>query len=429
MTKIPFGRYSDGFKAKSKSDKWNECDIEYAQKNYSKSYPAFMEYLKDDELDNVKYTINRQKINFEIFQGSKVLRGYIDIDNQRIVAEAPVAKLERKSVAAMRRLLEMNFNLNYTRFCLKEDDTIVLKYDSNIEGGHPRKLYYAFKEAAVRADKQDDLLTADFTGAISMIDDSHIIHESEAHKEIKYKYLVKWINDFLSRYPQLEEKNLDGAIGYLVLSLIYKIDFLLSPEGKLMHDLEAMNQIYWKSSETTLRERNREIITILKEILSRDKAAVLKDFYHSIQTFGIGKPVHHDDVVRSICSANPNHEWYKENGYLDVAISVVEYGLSYCSFHYGLPDITKNWIVLMYQILEPDFFTEMGYSEKLYDASTNTFNIPAIMAKIYQIQTEAHHYFPYINLLGAGELKYTSLLDFLLSYTNAIANLNYQRAF
>ncbi|MCS7077254.1 MAG: YbjN domain-containing protein [Bacteroidia bacterium] len=429
MTKLPFGRYSDGFKPKSKNDKWNECYNAYGEKNYLNAYLAFLEYLKDDELNNVSYTNHQNSISFKIIQGSKILRGEIDLSHQKIIAEVPVAKLERKSIPAMRKLLEFNFNLNYTRFALKDNDIIVLKYDSDLDGGHPSKLYYAFKEAANKADKQDELLTSDFANAISVIDDSHIIHDSEAHKEIKYKYFVKWCNDFLERYPPLEEKGLDYAVGYLLLNLIYKMDFLLGPEGKLMHDLETMNQIYWKGNEMSIRDRHREIINLLKEILNRDKAQITKDFYHSICTFGITKPAHHNDIVNSILSTNPNHEWYKNNGYMDIAIASVEYGLSYCAFHYGLPEITKGWIALMYQILEPDFFVEMGHGEKLYDTSTHTFNIPAIMAKIYQIQTESHHYFPYINLLGAGEIKYTSLLDFLLSYTTAITKLNYERAF
>lgn len=429
MTKSLFGRFSDGFKPKPKIDKWTECDNAYADKNYVVSYPAFMEYLKDDTLNNVSYTFDGKEVSFSILQGSKVLRGTIDIPNNRIIAEATIAKLEKKSVAALRKLLEMNFKLNYSRFALKDDNTIVIKYDSDLDGGHPRKLYYAFKEVANRADKQDDLLTSDFANALSIIDNSHVTDETDAHKEIKYKYFIKWCNDFLARVPQLEEKNLDGAVAYLFLNLIYKIDFLLTPEGKLMDDLERMNSIYWRQGDAGTRERNREMIAILKEILARDKATILKDFYHTVTTFAIARPANHDDVSNSINGTNPNHEWYKNNGYMDVAIATVEYGLSYCAFQYGLPDITKGWIALMYQILEPDFFVEMGYGEKLYDASTNNFNIPGIMAKVYQIQSESYNYFPYINLPGAGELKYTSLLDFLLSYTTAITNLNYQRAF
>lgn len=429
MTKLPFGRFSDGFKPKVKIDKWTECDNAYKEKNYAVAYPAFMEYLKDDELNNVNYTFDGKQVSFEVIQGSKVVRGTINIPNNRIIAEATIAKLEKKSVAAMRKLLEMNFKLNYSRFGLKGDDTIVIKYDSDFDGGNPRKLYYAFKEVANRADKQDDLLTSDFANALSIVDNSHIIHETDAHKEIKYKYLIKWSNDVLARIPVLQEKNLDGAAAYLLLNLIYKIDFLISPEGKLMDDLERINSIYWRQGDAGTREKCREMIAFLKEILARDKKDIIKDFYHSITTFAIAKPANHNDIISSIQGTNPNHEWYKNNGYMDIAIATVEYGLSYCAFQYGLPEITKGWIALMYQILEPDFFLEMGYGEKLYDPVTNTFNIPGIMAKIYQIQNEAHSYFPYINLLGAGELKYTSLLDFLLSYTTAITKLNYQRAF
>lgn len=429
MTAIKFGRFSDGFKPKEKIDKWTECDNAFAEKNYTTAYLSFMEYLKDDQLQNVNYSFDGKKVTFELLQGSKILRGTIDLTTQAIEAEATVAKLDKKSVAALRKLLEMNFKLNYSRFALRDDDSVCIKFDSNVLGGHPRKLYYAFKEVANRADKQDDLLTADFAGTLSIVDNGHVINLPEHEKEVKYTYLMKWINEFLARVPELESKDLDGAVAYLVLNIIYKIDFLLRPEGKIMDDIERMSSMYWSNGDKSTREKNREIIAVLKEIIARDKPSIIRDFYQVTTTFAIARPANHEnDVAASINGTNPNHEWYKTNNYPDVAIATVEYGLSYCAFMYGLPQVTKDWIALMYQVLEPQFFADLGFTDNLYDTNTQVFNVPGMMTKVYQIQEATKAYYPYISF-NAANLKFTSVLDFLLSYTNEITTLNYNKSF
>ena len=96
---------------------------------------------------------------FEIYQGSKIVRG--TFNNEQVKAEVTLARMPQPSVPVMRRLLEMNFNLYYSRFAL-DNDRLNMRFDSNIESANPSKLYYGFKELATKADKQDDLLVQDF---------------------------------------------------------------------------------------------------------------------------------------------------------------------------------------------------------------------------------------------------------------------------
>ena len=58
----------------------------------------------------------------------------------------------------MRRLVESNYVLEYSRYGLDDDDNLVIKFDTSALDASPYKLYYALKEVAANADKQDDLL-------------------------------------------------------------------------------------------------------------------------------------------------------------------------------------------------------------------------------------------------------------------------------
>ena len=70
--------------------------------------------------------------------------------------------MPQPSVPVMRRLLEMNFTLYYSRFAL-DNERLCMRFESDIETANPSKLYYGLKELATKADKQDDLLVQDFS--------------------------------------------------------------------------------------------------------------------------------------------------------------------------------------------------------------------------------------------------------------------------
>src|SRR5438552_13256768 len=179
---ITFGRFSDSFKPKPKTDAWAQSEKLFQEKKFLDSYEAFFEYIKDDNANNITYTRSTGKIDFELYQGSQKVRG--TIGENKVIAEANIAEYEKLSVAFMRRLMEMNYTLYYSRYALN-GNRICIKFDSTIPDGPPRKLYYAFKEVATRADKQDDILLDDFA-MLKPIDNMQPVEQlPEQEKEIK----------------------------------------------------------------------------------------------------------------------------------------------------------------------------------------------------------------------------------------------------
>lgn len=416
---IQFGRYSDNNKPLVKINRWTDADNLYKEKKYVESIDAFFDYLRDDAIQNVVYERNGVEGRFVLYQGSKVVRGAIS--NNKLSAEVTLAKMPQASVPVMRRLLEMNFNLFYSRYAL-DDDRLCMRFDSAIESANPNKLYYGLKELATKADKQDDLLVQDFTG-LQTADSEHITASTLQEKEVKYEYLQKWIQQVLDIAASVDAEKLSGGIAYLLLSLIYRIDYLITPEGKLLHELEKITGIYFKKDERPVPEKNRDMIEAFKTLKEIPKEEVIKYLFHSKYTFSIVQPQAHKTISDSIHTANQNMVWYRDNGHPFIATQIVEYGLSYCQYSFSLPKVITELFQLYMAINYAEYFTALGYSNIPYSPTNNKFDAGEITDRIKEIQLKWKDKYPKMDF-KTQNLRFDSLLNFNLTFTNEIEFLN-----
>ena len=221
---IKFGRYSDNNKSLEQIKRWKEAENLFSEKKIFESFDAFFEYLKDAEADNVLHERNESGGSFSLYQGSKILKG--KYNDKNLEAEVSLAHMATPSTPVMRRLLEQNFHIYYTRYALDKERLCML-FDTRIDNASPGKLYYGLKELATRADKQDDLLVHDFT-VLEMTETEHIVPLPEKEKEIKFHYFQKWVNELLELVEPLDKEKFSGGIAYLILSLFFRINYAAS---------------------------------------------------------------------------------------------------------------------------------------------------------------------------------------------------------
>jgi hypothetical protein len=416
---ITFGRYSDAFKAQDKIDWWNKCEKEFQQKDYLNSYESFFNYLKDESVDNLTYKREGDTINFEFLQGSKIVHGYIN--PQKVCAEADIAEYEKLSVAFMRRLMELNYSLFYSRFAMK-DNRIVILSDSAVAAAPPRKLYYAWKELATRADKQDDLLIDDFAMLKSMGNTS-VEQLSENEKEVKYAYFKKWLDETLKLVSELNEDAFSGANSYLLLNCAYKIDYLIAPEGTLMNDLEKMSWDYFARDNKPFPEKNRNMKKALEKIAAKPKEEILGDLYRTKSTFGIANPAPHATIVDLVKNNINNVKWYIDNNYPNIAVTIYEYLATYSLFSYGLPKPDARLFHVMINVINQDYFTALGTGDMFIDPS-GKFNQQLVIGKINEIILEGQKQYPELKF-NTDNLKFDTLLNFLRSFITEMQNLNF----
>ncbi len=416
---IPFGRYSDNNKPVTKVNRWTDADTLFKGKKYTEAIDAFFEYLRDDTAQNVVYERNGAEGRFHFYQGSKMVRGSFNGD--LLKAEVTLARMPQPSVPVMRRLLEMNFNLYYSRFAL-DNERLCMSFDTDIETASPSKLYYGLKELSTKGDKQDDLLVQDFT-MLETTDNEHIALIPDSEKDVKYEYLQKWISETLDMIAAVDADKFSGGIAYMLLALIYKIDYLVTPEGKILAELEKITAIYFKKDERPVAEKNRDMVEAFKKIQAKPREEMYTYLIRSKYTFAIVAPQQYKVVADSIHGANINLVWYRDNNHPFIASQIAEYGITYCQYSYSLPKVITDLIHLYMMVNYADYFAALGYTQRYYDPKTNKFESEDIIERIKQIQSAWKEKYPLMDF-KMQNLKFDNLVNFNLTYTNEMEFLN-----
>lgn len=416
---ITFGRYSDNNKTLEKTKRWADAENLFKEKKHHESIEAFLDYMQDDAVQNVQSSANGAERTFAFYQGSKLVRGRYNGEN--LSAEVTLARMTQPSVPVMRRLLEHNFNLFYCRYGL-DADRLCMCFDTEINTANPNKLYYAFKELATRADKQDDLLLQDFQTLLP-IDTEHIEQIPDAEKEVKYNYLMQWIRETATAIEQLDPEKMSGGVSYLLLNLAYRIDFLIVPESRLLYDLEDLVATFFMKDDKVSSEKNKAMLQGFLKMMTKTKEDVFPCLFRSKHSFAITQPTQQKIIADSIFGANQNTVWFKDNNHPYVAQQISEYGLGYCQYNFSLPrPITDLYLILM-KVSYADFFRDLGFGEELYNSKTQKFNSELIGQKIATIIDAWREKYPQINF-KTENLKYDSLLSFTLSFTAEIEFVN-----
>jgi len=416
---IYFGRYSDNNKPVEKVNRWTDAENLFKEKKYPESFDAFFEYLRDDALDNVAHERNERNGRFELYQGSKIVRGNYNED--QLQAEVTLARMPNPNVPVMRRLLEMNFNLYYSRYAL-EGERLCMRFDSDIETANPSKLYYGLKELSTKGDKQDDLLVQDFS-TLQTIDTEHIIAIPNEEKETKYQWLQKWIGETLFYVKTLDADKFSGGIAYVLLALAYRIDYLVVPEGKILHDLEKIVELYFKKDDRQTTEKNRDIMDSFEKLKNRSKEEVFQGLYRSRHTFAIVTPQNYKAIADAIYNASQNINWYRDNNYPSIAAQIAEYGIAYCQYSYSLPRPVTDFFHLFMMVNHGEFFRALGFNTSYYDAQTKHFDADKITGRIRQIIDTWKPKYPNLKM-KLENLKYDSLVSFNVSFTTEVEYLN-----
>ncbi len=419
---IRFGRYSDSYKEAANQEAWTEALQAFEEGSYLDAYRHFFAYLRDEAEDNVRVAAEPGQLSFELCQGSRKITGRAD--RKKLKAEAKIARTQALNVGFMRRLIEKNFELKYSRFALDADKQLTIVFDTYTLDGSPYKLYHALKEVALQADKQDDLLLEEFQ-ALQPVETAHLEDLPAQEKEVKYRFLLDRVREVLGEIEQgqLRPEQYPGGTSYLLLALIYKLDYLLKPEGHTMETLERLNRLFFGADGQTVVEKNQILVRELARLVERPKADFFREMYRVKSTFGITTPVSHDRVVGFVDGELHNMDWYQENGYEAVALAVPNYIVGYSLFNYALPRPDRDLFHLYFQVVESQYFKDLGFPVDYYEPDTGKFNRKAIRKALDYIGDANEALYPRLNP-RSNALVFDNLPDFARSYLLMVRNLD-----
>lgn len=419
---IPFGKYSDNNKPFSKIQNWYESESNFEKDQYALSFQLFFDHLRDDLVENVTFTKGEDStFSFEIIQGSARVQG--SSDGADIMARATLASMQKPSIAAMNRLLQRNFDLRYVRFAIDEKESFCLLFETPVSLASPSRLYFGLRELALNADQYDDELIGDFANLQrSQIYIPDLVPESEI--KAKYKYFRKWISEAVESVSGLNADSFSGAIAYILLTTLYRIEYLIAPEGALQKRLDELGDLYWKRKEDLpLVSRNARIGEGLRSLLDISEEEFRKSLIRSKKTFSAMSPPPKQKIAEHIRNANRDAEWYIANEYPKIALEIVEYGIVYSQYCYSVPAIITQLSTLFLAVLHSDFFRDLGHDPDLLRPETGNPDPRRVIASINAILSRWSDKYPRL-YWDQSRIVFDSMWDFARTFTEQLANLN-----
>jgi len=415
------GRYTDAFKTKKQLASWERAQACYKKGQVVEAGEALLHYLCDDTRQNVEWQTSEDGIRFSLLQGSQRIAGQITAE--RVRAESALAQAETLSVGFMRRLMELNFQLNFCRFALSPDNALVLCFDTPAADASPIRLSHALRELAIWADKHDDLLIDEFCVLVRSSAEGKPIPQAE--KEAKYLFMCQQIRQ---AFEWMDKGDPDpgqypGGYAYLLLALIYRLDYLVRPEGFVMDALERASRAYFaqQQADRSVGAGVQMLRRELQKILDRPREQVLAELYRTESTFGVASPMPFDRLVQVIENELNAMDWPLEKGYDALAMAVPQYIVGRTLFQYVPPKPVYELLRLFMRATEPEFFGAVGLPVwvKPNGQMDKGSILQAIEDVVRRNQSEFPNFQPQVK-----RLDFSSLLRFSKTFLEMISRLN-----
>lgn len=423
---IPFGRYTDVYKSEAQTAALDQALELFDQGDRMGSYRRFLYYLKDESIDNVTWEEREDGIAFQFWQGSQHITGIAG--NDLVKAESKVAKVIDLNVGFLRLLMEANFSLKFSRFALSPDNCLTIVFDSKGVDASPLKLQHALRELSVQADKKDDLLLEKFK-TLEPAEQHDFDNIPLEEKEIKYAYIQQEIDSVFAEMDKNvpDTNRFPGTYAYLLLSLAFKLDYLIKPEGFMMDTLEKVYKIYFTQNDLTPQVKILQIRREFKTLKERSKADFFKEMYRTKSTFGVSPAASHAAVVSLIEGEISNMNWPLQHNHEVLALAVPQYIAGFALFHYSPPKPDRDLFHLLYQVLEPKIFRDLGFTTALAAPESGKLDKKNILNAIRQLRITHRQHYPAFKP-NVNQLDFASPVLFARSFLMMMKDLNLQRA-
>jgi hypothetical protein len=419
---IRFGRHSGYYKSATQHEAWDNALNAFEEGDYMESYRKLFEYLGANESTCVStQELENNSIDFEVIQGSKRIVG--NANCKKIRAEIDIAKADTLNVAFMRRLLEHNNGLTYGRFVLDDENHLRMVFDTAAVDASPYKLFYAFKEIAINSDKQDDLLIEQFK-MLRETDENLKIQISEAEKEAKYDYILASIQQTLTAIDnnrQLSEQY-PGSVTYLLLDVLYRVDYLTCPEGFSMDILESAHRLY-KTNDKTILQKNIVLRKELERLLLRKREDYYAELYRADYAFEINPTVSPDALMAYIDEELRNTEWYMQQSHFIVSLAISNMIVGSILFNYTPIKPIRQLLHLYFHVVENPYFRALGFSA-VYENEAAALQNKPIQDSIQQILTTNKKEYPNLKM-DFTKLQYNNKAAFAKSFLMQLRQLDF----
>ncbi|OHE02591.1 MAG: hypothetical protein A2513_08925 [Sulfurimonas sp. RIFOXYD12_FULL_33_39] len=422
--KHSFGRGINANLSKDEENLFNKSYEAFEAKDILNAYEYFFKSLENfsNSTSNKNIILSREidKLNFEIFQGSARITGVITKEN--LQAEAIITKKSSANVALKRLLLERNYQLTYSYY-FSDDEHIKLKLFHDNITMNTQKVFFPIREIVLNADFDKEYIKSEFL-EIPIEDIEHLKPINDDEIRIKYDFLHSWIDEIRAKIASLPSNDNAGMQSFILLYLIFKMDYLIAPKYKIFQQSSKKVQEYFSDENLSVESKNEELSNYIDELGKIDFEEFKTNFYDAKYTFNPTEKASHEEIEIFITESLSKTRWYKNNRYNQIIPTMYKYIALYLLYNYGLHPVTKRLLHTLIEIQNPDFFKTLGY-DTLYTKESSTFSKRAIVSKIEEIIAPYQNRYKLLKPFG-DKLNFTSLNEFSNSFYLQLKNLNFE---
>lgn len=219
--------------AMEREETWNRTMKLYEEGKYIESILSVIDYA--NPIIRNKFGDSSQT-KFQIAHGSAIVN--VTIENGMLKVHTSFLKLPAEAkVPLMRRVAEINFGvLSLPQIYLKGDE-LYFYFECPVEMCYPFKVYDIFREVCSNADFFDDEFVTQY-GAIR-IAEPKVIPMDPSQKEKGWEKFQEYLKEAVQYIDYMESKRMDGFIWDILSIELRKIEYFVSPQGKLRNDIES----------------------------------------------------------------------------------------------------------------------------------------------------------------------------------------------
>ncbi|MFC2073631.1 hypothetical protein ACFLR3_00115 [Campylobacterota bacterium] len=416
-----FGRFISYKKNAQQQEQFQESKKAFSEQRYIDGYEHYFNYLRffylDEDIGNISYKKDENSLQFTLIQGSAIIKG--DITQRRLSAKVNLAHTITDNIAVMRRLLEKNYMYTYTTFFLQNKTLRAKVYFDNIALS-PQKVFFPLRELAMNADKEKELLLDEFND-LEPVELDHIEAMDQSLKETKLRFFREWIDKTEQKVALIPTQEQSGAIAFVWIGLLLKIDYFVTPRGKLGYDIYEAIQEYYLDDDKLIEEKNDALQQAVEKLKGLDSQKLSKSLYAVKHTFDVFNSNSMEEILSFVEDTLAKVIWYKEHRYEEVILTIYEYLGLYMLFNFGMNDCLRELVQLNVRLHNTDFHSALGI-ESLYKGEK--LNRSKISDKVQRIISNYSTQYPYLHDMSTV-LKYDSLEKFHHSYFGALKTLNF----
>jgi len=422
--KHTFGRGINANVSKDEEKLFNKSYEAFEAKEILLAYEQFLKslinYSNGISNENVIIKKEHEVLFFEIYQGSAIIRG--TVTKQSLSAEAILSKKSSVHVALKRLILERNYQFTYAYY-FSDDEYIKLKLSLDNTTMSPQKVFFPLREIALNADFDKEYIKSEFLN-VPIEDISHVRALSEEELSLKYDFMHKWIDEINVKILSLPSNDNAGMESFILLYLLFKIDYMLVPKQSIFKKSTKKIQEYFSDENLSVEAKNDELREFITELQEMSFDEFKKNFYNAKYTFNPTDKAANEEIETFITESLSKIRWYKNNRYNQIIPTMYKYIAMYLLYNYGLNPVTKELLHTLVEIQNPSFFKALGYTP-LYDEESQIFAKKAIISKVDNIVSTHKERFKMLETFG-DKLNFSSLNELNNSFYLQLKNLNYE---